>query len=57
MGIHRIDDRAEFLLRKMASAQGKKPAAFISELIKDYAAGLEFDDPDLEGLDPTLPSP
>jgi hypothetical protein len=51
MAVHRISDRAELLLQRMAAAEQKKPAQFLSELIVDYAAGLTFeDDPDLENL-------
>jgi hypothetical protein len=51
MAVHRISDRAELLLQRMAAAEQKKPAQFLSELIVDYAAGLTFeDDPDLEKL-------
>jgi hypothetical protein len=51
MAVHRISDRAELLLQRMAAAEAKKPAQFLSELIIDYAAGLTFeDDPELENL-------
>ena len=51
MAVHRISDRAELLLQRMAAAEQKKPAQFLSELVVDYAAGLTFeDDPDLAKL-------
>lgn len=54
MAIHRISDRAELLLQRMAAAEAKKPGQFLSDLIIDYAAGLTFeDDPELENLQAT----
>ena len=51
MAVHRISDRAELLLQRMAAAEQKKPAQFLSELIVDYAAGLSFaDDPERQSL-------
>ena len=51
MGVHRISERAELLLQRMAAAEAKKPAHFLSELIIDYPPGLTFDnDPQLESL-------
>ncbi len=51
MAVHRISDRAELLLQRMAAAEAKKPGQFLHDLIVDYAAGLTFDDdPDLENL-------
>jgi hypothetical protein len=51
MAIHRISDRAELLLQRMAAAERKKPGQFLSDLIVDYAAGLAFeDDPKLDNL-------
>ena len=51
MAVHRISDRAELLLQRMAAAERKKPAQFLHDLIVDYAAGLTFeDDPDLAKL-------
>jgi len=51
MAVHRISDRAELLLQRMAAAEQKKPAQFLSDLIIDYAAGLTFaDDPERENL-------
>jgi len=51
MAVHRISDRAELLLQRMAAAEAKKPAQFLSELIIDYAAGLTFtDDAEPENL-------
>jgi hypothetical protein len=55
MAVHRISDRAELLLQRLAAAEAKKPAQFLSELIIDYAAGLTFDDPDLEKLEAPVP--
>jgi hypothetical protein len=55
MAVHRISDRAEFLLQRLAAAERKKPAQLLSELIIDYAAGLTFDDPDLEKLEAPEP--
>jgi hypothetical protein len=55
MAVHRISDRAEMLLQRLAAAEAKKPAQFLSELIIDYAAGLTFDDPDLEKLEAPEP--
>ena len=56
MAVHRISDRAEFLLQRLAAAERKKPAQLLSELIIDYAAGLTFEgDPEreiLHGPDP-----
>ena len=47
MAVHRISDRAELLLQRLAATEQKKPAQFLSELIIDYAAGLTFtDDPE-----------
>lgn len=43
MAVHRIDDNAEALLRKIAKEEGQKPAQWLSQLIKDYAKGLTFD--------------
>jgi hypothetical protein len=60
MGVHRISDRAELLLQRMAAAERKKPAQFLHDLIVDYAAGLSFEnDPDFENLlapDPDKPA-
>ena len=60
MAVHRISDRAELLLQRLAAAEAKKPAQFLSELIIDYAAGLTFaDDPARESLqvpDPDEPA-
>ena len=42
MAVHRIDDNAELILQRLARAYGKRPAAWLSDLIRDYAAGLEF---------------
>jgi hypothetical protein len=51
MAVHRISDRAELLLQRMAAAERKKPGQFLSDLIVDYAAALTFEnDPDLENL-------
>jgi hypothetical protein len=51
MAVHRISDRAELLLQRLAAAEAKKPAQLLSELIIDYAAGLTFeDDPERERL-------
>jgi hypothetical protein len=55
MAVHRISDRAELLLQRLAAAEQKKPAQLLSELIIDYAAGLTFDDPDLEKLEAPEP--
>jgi hypothetical protein len=44
MAVHRISDRAETLLQRMAAAECKKPAQFLHDLIIDYAAGLTFED-------------
>jgi hypothetical protein len=44
MAVHRISDRAELLLQRLAAAEAKKPAQLLSELIIDYAAGLAFAD-------------
>jgi hypothetical protein len=43
MAVHRIDDNAEALLQLLARAEGKKPSAFLGDLIRDYARGLAFD--------------
>ena len=43
MAVHRIDDNAEALLQQLARAEGKKPSAFIGDLIRDYARGLAFE--------------
>jgi len=52
MAVHRISDRAELLLQRMAAAERKKPGQFLHDLIVDYAAGLTFEnDPDLEKLE------
>lgn len=63
MAVHRISDRAELLLQRLAAAEQKKPAQFLSELVIDYAAGLSFEvDPELENLqapdpeEPTAPA-
>ncbi len=63
MAVHRISDRAELLLQRMAAAERKKPSQFLHDLIVDYAAGLSFEnDPDLEKLEapdpdePTAPA-
>jgi hypothetical protein len=51
MAVHRISDRAELLLQRLAAAVRKKPGQLLSELVVDYAAGLTFeDDPNLENL-------
>ena len=56
MAVHRISDRAELLLQRLAAAEAKKPAQLLSELIIDYAAGLTFeDDPERERL--VVPGP
>ncbi len=56
MAVHRISDRAELLLQRLAAAEQKKPAQFLSELVIDYAAGLTFaDDPERERLLATSP--
>lgn len=60
MAVHRISDRAAFLLQRLAAAERKKLGQFLSDLIVDYAAGLTFEnDPDLRKLqapDPDEPS-
>jgi hypothetical protein len=51
MAVHRISDRAELLLQRLAAAVRKKPGQLLSELVVDYAAGLTFEnDPELENL-------
>jgi len=56
MAVHRIGDRAELLLQRLAAAEHKKPAQFLNDLITDYAAGLTFEkDPDLDGLQTRSP--
>ena len=47
MAVHRIDDNAEALLQQLARAEGKKPSAFLGDLIRDYARGLAFE-PEVE---------
>lgn len=42
MAVHRIDDNAEKLLQQLAKEEGKKPAQWLSDLIRDYAKGKEF---------------
>lgn len=42
MAVHRLDDRAEFLLRHIAEARGQTPAEFLNQLVKEYAVGLSF---------------
>lgn len=42
MAVHRIDDNAERLLQEIAAKEGKKPAQWLSDLIRDYAKGLDF---------------
>jgi len=42
MAVHRIDDNAEKLLQELAKQEGKKPAAFLSDLVREYAKGLSF---------------
>ena len=56
MAVHRIDDNAEALLRRLAAAEGKKPSEFLGDLVRDYAKGLSFgpegeagDDVDIDG--------
>jgi hypothetical protein len=44
MAVHRIDDNAEKLLQALAKREGKKPAAWLSDLIRDYQRGLTFKD-------------
>ena len=57
MAVHRITDRAELLLQRMAAAERKKPSQFLHDLIVDYAAGLSFEnDPDLEKLEAPEPN-
>lgn len=43
MAIHRIDENAEHKMREIIKNTGEKPGAFISQLIKDYYAGLSFE--------------
>jgi len=53
MSVHRISGRSDFLLRRIAASENRKPAQVLDQLVRDYAAGLVFDDPDLD----TLPAP
>lgn len=61
MAVHRISDRAELLLQRMAASERKKPARFLNDLIIDYAAGLTFEKaPAPDGIPPhrsDAPSP
>ena len=51
MAVHRLNDRAEYLLKRMAASEHRTPAEFLNQLVIDYAAGLSFaDDPDLEDI-------
>ena len=43
MAVHRIDDNAEALLRRLAAAEDKKPSEFLGDLIRDCARGLAFE--------------
>lgn len=42
MAVHRIDDGAERLLQEIAKREGKKPSQWLGDLVRDYAAGLDF---------------
>lgn len=42
MAVHRIDDNAECLLQAIAKREGKRPGEWLSQLIRDYAQGMEF---------------
>lgn len=49
--VHRLSPRADFLLKRLAASEGRKPADFLSLLVIEYAKGLTFeDDPDLDNL-------
>ena len=50
MAVHRIDDNAEALLKRLAQAEGKKPSVFLGDLIRDYAKGLAFE-PEVESAE------
>ena len=47
MSVHRIDDRAEYLLQRIAASEHKSPGAILTQLVKEYAKGLTWNDPDL----------
>ena len=42
MAVHRISDKAETALRRIAKDEGRKPAEVLSQLIIDYEEGLKF---------------
>ncbi len=46
MAVHRISDRAEAALQRLAKKAGQKPAEFLYDLILDFEAGEDFTPPD-----------
>jgi hypothetical protein len=46
MAVHRISDRAEAALQRLARKSGQKPAQFLHDLILDFEAGEDFTPPD-----------
>jgi hypothetical protein len=46
MAVHRISDRAEAALQRLAKKAGQKPSQFLHDRILDFEAGEEFTPPD-----------
>ncbi len=46
MAVHRISDRVEAALQRLAKKAGQKPAQFLHDLILDLEAGEDFTPPD-----------
>ena len=46
MAVHRISDRAEAALQRLARKAGQKPAQFLHDLILAFEAGEDFTPPD-----------
>ena len=46
IAVHRISDRAEAALQRLARKAGQKPAQFLHDLILDFEAGEDFTPPD-----------
>lgn len=55
MGVHRISDRAEEALARIAASEGLRKGEFLSILIVSYAEGLGFEG--FEGNLDRLPAP